>query len=368
MEGVIAMLVFAAVPFAFSFLALRDAARAADKGSHATATAAAAEALALEPRERGFGRRLDDALDLEIAGQAERRQIGEKVVVTVRLAHPIATELDLTSRKAEGKGQIGISGDFDRRFAVKTRRVDRVTRLLKTRLGYELILADTAGFFIDLDQTRVRVTGRWITEIGEIEKMCDTATRLARLLIAAEGAQPELLPWPEVMAVWQHAAQRLGGQFDRDARRLVQGTPYATLEARPSSEREEHWFGELSVRLTQPLAVPFQLSDEQGRSLWQRVTVREVELADAAFDGSFWVSTPEPEALGALLDPELRGALVELERITGTITITEAGIEARFEGRRVTDADALSQTLDAALVAAEMLARAGSPDARGAYR
>jgi hypothetical protein len=124
----------------------------------------------------------------------------------------------------------------------------------------------------------------------------------------------------------------------------------ALRDAARAQEREEHWFGELSVRLTQPLTVPFQLADERGRSLWQRMTLREVELADAAFDGSFWVSTPEPEALRA--------------RATGTIAITEAGIEARFEGRRVTDADALSQTLDAALVAAEMLA----PDARGAYR
>jgi hypothetical protein len=243
-----------------------------------------------------------------------------------------------------------------------------VWRLLKTRLGYELVVADGFGYVVDLSADGVSLTGRWITQIGEVKSLAATATKLAKLLLAAERAQPELLPWKHVMAAWIQAAARVDGRFDREARVLEFETPAGTFVARPSTEREEHWFGEVSLRLRTPLPATFTLSDERGRSLWQRVTTREHEIGDREFDGAFFVQAEDADLLREILGADMRLALLDLERKTGTLSVDATGFEARFEGASVTDARLVGDVLAAALTAGEALARAGAPASRGAYR
>jgi hypothetical protein len=349
-------------------LALRDAARKAELGEHTTVAAAGAEALGLTADDRGFAGHTDPELELELTGASEGRLAGERIIVTARLLRPIATAFEIRTRRAGSRTDVDVSTDFDQRFSVKTYRDERVLRLLKTRLAFELVMADAAGFSVDLDRERVSVTGRWVTQIGEVTKIADTATRLAKALLAAERAQPELVPWAEVVRAWDGASERVGARFDREARVLVIESPFGSLRARPSTEREERWFGELSLRLEPALPVAFSLSDERGRSLWQRFTDREVLLGDRELDRAFVVETEDPEALLGLLGPDLKRALLELERRTGTLSVSARGFEARFDGASVTNEAALGEVLAAALGAAEALARAGVARARGAYR
>lgn len=368
MDPTVFVLAMMAVPFSFMILALRDATRQADIGDHTSVAAAGAEALGLEPRERGWGGRTDPELELELTGASEGRMTGERITVKARLIRPIATAFVVHTRKTGASTDVQVGADFDQRFVVRTDRDERVRRLLKTRLGYELVVADGFGYRVDLSAEGVSLTARWITQIGEVRSLAATATKLAKLLLAAERAQPELLPWRHVTAAWTEAAERVGGRFDGEARVLEFETPAGTFLARPSTEREEHWFGEVSLRLRAPLPATFALSDERGRSLWQRAMTRELELGDRDFDRAFFVQADDGDLLRAMLDADLRRALLDLERKTGTLSIDASGFEARFEGASVTDARVLGDVLAAALSAGEALARAGAPASRGAYR
>jgi hypothetical protein len=356
------------VPFLFSMLAARDARRREHASGGVQICADAATELGLTARGERFVRRHQEQLELELSGLPEGHQIGRRITARVRLMRPTATELRVGPNRGDRPTEIPIGYDFDQRFRVSSPRPERAARLLRGRLGNALVTADSLGFAVELDNTQVTVVGRWITRIDEVQSICRTGEELARQLIAAEGSLPRLLPWQKLATAWRAAAERLDARFDAEAHAIDKQTSIGRLWLHAGTLREERWFAELELQLDRPLPARFELTNEAARTLWERLTVKDIQLGDPAFDQTFFIATDQPQAVRELLDAEARGALVELERRAGTISIGTHAIRGRLEGAAVIDPALLAGVAESAIAAAEALVRAASPGGRGAYR
>jgi hypothetical protein len=361
---VVAMVLFAVL----TALAVRDLPPRPSAARGLPICEAAAPELGLTRRGERFVRSLEDQLELELGGVPETGQLGERITAHLRLLQPVATELRVVPHPGHGPASVSVSFDFDQRFRVSSPRPERAARLLREALGRKLVEADALGFSVELGSDQIKLVGRWITKIAEVKTLASSAVLLGRALIAAEAALPRLLPWGPIARSWRAAAERLDAQFDPESRSVAkQAGPYR-LWMHAGTQREEQWFAELEVQLERPLPVRFELSNESARTLWQRLTVRDIELGDRAFDDAFFISSDQPDAVRSLLDDETRKALVDLERRTGTLQVTPSAIRGRFEGAAVLDLERLVRIGEAALAAADALVLASRTGGSSAYR
>jgi hypothetical protein len=328
----------------------------------------AAPELGLTQRKGRFARAWEDLFELELSAVPERPQTGDRVTLELRLFRPIATEFSVVSRSGQRKTDLPVSFDFDTRFGLSSPRPERARRLLRGGLANALIAADVGGFVVELDHRQLTLVGRWLTQAAEITAICRCAEGLARQLIAAEAALPRLLPWGQLSRAWQAAAELLEARFDAEAHAIELHTGVGRLWLHAATLREEHWFAELELQLERPLPARFELSSEAARSLWQRLTIKDMELGDPEFDRTFFIATDQPEVVRELLDAEARSALVELGRRVATISVSSSGIRGRIDGAAVVDFELLAGIARATTTAAEALVRASRPEARGAYR
>jgi len=326
-------------------------------------------------RENGFVERddgswvlrLDDDLEVQLTGRPERRE-GGHVQAVVPLFPKLSTELHVTAQKGSLSSDARVSGDFDARFRVKSPRPQRAARVLRRGTAARLVAADGAGWHATLSHEQVKVVGRWLNQRWQVRALCQQAVLIARGLVADEAALPELVPWPAIRRAWGRAAEAIGASLDDEARVIELSAPFGALSVHARTEREERWFAEIAIVFDRPLDVELELVSVEARSLWDKLSKRDLEIGDTDFDERFFVTGADVERVRALLDPELRAALTELERLTGTVMFTAARIDARCEGNAAVDASALERRLRAAARVAELILERARKRRGDAYR
>lgn len=361
------LLALAAVPFVFTALLLRTSYRSAPHAAAAEVEAWKRVALAddFERSDVAWVRRLNDGLEIELSGRPEKLD-GDRVQARVLLTRPLSTELHVTPNDGSLPTDARVSRDFAARYRLKSPRPQRAERLLRRGGAWDMVNAHTAGWSVSADHREVRVVGRWITEEAQVRSLMAFATRIARRMLAADKALPELLPWPDVKQAWAHLAERLGARFDAEARSMELVLPSGVLTVRARTEREEHWFADATLALDRRIEDDFEVTSAGARSLWDKLSKRDLEVGDAEFDERFFVTSSEPDAGRGLLDAELRRALLELERLSSAVLLAPDRIEIVCEGGVV--GDAFEAVLDATMRAAEAIAAHGRAGRGDAYR
>ena len=361
-------LLLTAVPFVFTALVVRSS-------NARVSSVVERNAWKLVAREDGFVERpdgswvlrVDDDFEIQLSGRRERTD-GDFVQAVVPIVPKLPTELRVTPQRGSVSSDARVSFDFDRRFRLESPRPQRAARVLRRGTAARLVAADASGWIPSLSQDEVRVAGRWLNQRRQTRALRDWAVTIARGLVADEAALPELVPWNAVRRAWRRAAEGVGAHLDEEARMIELTAPFGVLAVHARTEREEHWFGEIAIVFERPLDAAFEIASDSARSIWDRLWTRDLELGDAEFDKRFFVTASEPERVRDVLDPELRGALVELERDTGPVLFTAERIDARIEDAAALDPSTLERGLRLAIRVADLVLERARAKRAGAYR
>jgi hypothetical protein len=280
--------------------------------------------FAIRPAEHGLFT-TEIVLSGAIDGQAvrARRTIGKAatLVVVAELHPPLDLGLQVVARSVletmkEWLGaedvEVGLAG-FDEPFAVRADEAERARALfghepLREALAAHassLMTVTDAAVQLDLDVTFGNSDAR-------LERFIQLAAILARQFDGARRAPeparalvPSLEAWRAFAAergletcfgapIWMHG--ELGG---------VEATVATRRKARDVHEIE------VSVRLEQPLDFALDIVPARsGIAGW--FAGQDVEIGDPAFDAAFLVKTDAVERARAVLDPELRAAILAM--------------------------------------------------------
>lgn len=218
---------------------------------------------------------------------------------------------------------------------------------------------------IDDDSVRVETRGKELdpTALG---RAMDGAVDLARRVLAARGEIGVTPAEEAVTTSWRQVAQARGFTLDLENTRMhgrYEGV-YVDVDTKIQNGGRVTQF---TVRYDRPLGVGLKLTRQGSMSgLGKLLGMQDIEVGDPMFDGRFVVKGSPERAVRALLTPEVRARLVDLQSQASHLEVADDRLVA-VVGWLVADARWLESGIAAIAKAGAALAQV-TPGGVGPYR
>lgn len=177
------------------------------------------------------------------------------------------------------------------------------------------------------DQLRVETRGKVLDAVS-LGRALDGAVDLARRILAARAEVGPSSAEHVLATAWQQVATARGLALDLAAGRMSGRVEGMHVEAATLVQKGAR-VTQLVVRFDRPLGVGLRLTRQGALSgVGKLLGMQDIEVGDPVFDQRFVVKGAPVEAVRAMLTPEVRARLVELQAQAGELSVADDALVA----------------------------------------
>jgi len=267
----------------------------------------------------------------------------------------------------ESDVQIG-DPEIDPYYTISAAEPEMVRRLFAVPYVAAALRAHReAPFRPQIYDTNVRVETRGkVLHAGALGRAIDGAVDLARRVLAGRG-EIGVTPAEEAVAPsWRQVAQARGLTLDLENTRMHGRYEGMYIDVDTKLEKGER-VTQFTVRYDRPLGVGLKLTRQGALTgLGKLLGMQDIEVGDPVFDARFVVKGTPEHAVRAMLTPEVRSRLVDLQGQASRLEVADDRLVA-VVGWLVADARWLESGIAAVAKAGAALAQV-TPGGVGPYR
>ncbi len=258
---------------------------------------------------------------------------------------------------------------FDKKFRIDGLDQQQVASLLShDRLRHALDTTYTVGFLPSLNDDRVRLEAKGvIIQANKLKPQIQGAVALYREVMAAWNQQPPSNEELHITPGWQQVAERKQLSFEPRAMLMIGRINKISVRCEVVLKKSQ-FSTEIEARFEPPLGGGLEIK-KQGAltAVTKFFGAQDITIGDQIFDRRYLIKGKDVERVKAILVPEAREGLSQLDDLSSELRVTDDVLRLTFN-QVYGDGLAMERLLEMITTTMKAMTRFARPTTHGPFR